>query len=185
MPGEDDLDELLERILGACDLLDGRLDAVEMELGAPSPAPASVRRDSGNVPTQGGWQSPVDETGLKGDWRYCTITLTDALIGTVISPGPDQFITRLEKTRNQWPAFQVENWDVLPYPHGTWRAGRFLLREGNGRRLYNFASQSNGEVILLGASIRFTGDLTLECLPAGEEWRIDFSDVPTARLQAA
>jgi hypothetical protein len=113
-----------------------------------------------------------------------TITLTDALIGTIVSPGPDQFITRLEKTQNQWPPFQIEDWAVTPYPYGTWRAGRFVLREGNGRRLFNF-NQNNAPVILLSASIRFVGDLLLECLPLGEVWRLDISDVPTAARSLA
>jgi hypothetical protein len=109
-----------------------------------------------------------------------TITLDDSKIGTVVSPAPDGYLNRLEKTQGQWPAFQVEDWSDFPYPFGTWRAGRFVLREGNGRRLYNFASQINAPVILVGANIQFRGDLTLECLPRGEIWRLDISDVPTA-----
>jgi hypothetical protein len=71
-----------------------------------------------------------------------TITLTDALIGTIVSPGPDQFITRLEKTRTQWPPVQVENWFAFPYPYGVWKAGRFVLRQGDGRRIYSFQNQA-------------------------------------------
>jgi hypothetical protein len=53
-----------------------------------------------------------------------------------------------------------------------------VLSDGSARRIYNFPSQTSGAVILIGASVRFVGDLWLECLPAGEEWRIDISDVP-------
>jgi hypothetical protein len=112
------------------------------------------------------------------------ITLTGALVGTIISPGPDQYITRLEKTKSQWPAYQVEEWIVPPYPHGLWKAGRFVLRQGNGQRIISFASQSNS--VFLRTPTRFLGDLTLECLPRGEEWRLDISDTPvTARSQWA
>jgi hypothetical protein len=125
---------------------------------------------------------------MGGDQMAVTsITLTDALVGTIISPAADGYITHLEKTQDQQPPFQVENWNVLPYPHGWWQAGRFVLRDrgGAGRRLYNFASQSVTEVILRSASIRFHGDLVLECLPAGEQWRLDISDVAVARNVAA
>jgi hypothetical protein len=115
-----------------------------------------------------------------------TVTLTDALIGTIVSPGPDQFITRLEKTRTQWPPVQVENWVALPYPDGVWKTGRLVLRQGDGRRIMSFHNQTAFGAVLLATPTRFLGDLTLECLPAGEEWRIDFSDTPvTARSQQA
>lgn len=106
-----------------------------------------------------------------------TITLTGALVGTMVSPAADQWITRLEKTKSQWPAYQVESWVVPPYPHGVWRAGRFVLRQGDGQRIISFQSQSTSGVLLVTPT-RFLGDLMLECLPAGEEWRIDFSDTP-------
>jgi hypothetical protein len=106
-----------------------------------------------------------------------TVTLNDTMIGMIVSPGPDQFVTRLEKTRTQWPPVQNESWFVPPYPHGVWTAGRFVLRQGDGRRIYSFNSQTQAGV-LIRSSIRFVGDLTLECLALGEEWRIDFSDTP-------
>jgi hypothetical protein len=112
-----------------------------------------------------------------------SIQLTGALVGTIISPGPNQWITRLEKTRVQTPAYQNESWIALPYPDGHWRAGRFVLRQGNGQRIISFASQSTSGVLLVTPT-RFLGDLLLECLPAGEEWRIDFSDTPVTRAQA-
>jgi hypothetical protein len=111
-----------------------------------------------------------------------SITLNDALVGTIVSPAADGYITHLEKTRTQQPPHQIEDWVVPPYPHGLWKTGRFVLRQGDGRRIYSFNSQQHAGVLLIGASIRFLGDLTLECLAAGEEWRIDFSDTPvTAR----
>lgn len=121
-----------------------------------------------------------------------SIILTDALVGTIVSPGPDQFVTRLEKTRSQWPPYQVENWFSFPLPYGTWRAGRFALRDrgGAGARLINVSSQVGcltgaNALMTNGQSFQFRGDLVLECLPAGEEWQIDFSDVPVLVQQAA
>jgi hypothetical protein len=108
-----------------------------------------------------------------------TITLTDRLVGTIVSPAADGYITHLEKTRTQWPPVQVENWVALPYPHGVWKTGRFVLRQGDGRRIYSFQNQSAFDGVLLATPTRFLGDLALECLPLGEEWRIDFSDTPT------
>jgi hypothetical protein len=107
-----------------------------------------------------------------------TITLTDALVGTIVSPAADGYITHLEKTKTQWPPHQIEGWVVLPYPDGVWKTGRFVLRQGDGRRIMSFQNQSAFGGVLLATPTRFLGDLTLECLPAGEEWRIDFSDTP-------
>ncbi len=45
-----------ERVLDACDLLEQRLEAVDAKM---TPGLA-VRRVSGNVPVQGGYQSPLD-----------------------------------------------------------------------------------------------------------------------------
>jgi hypothetical protein len=46
------------------DLLDGRLDAIEMETGTSGPASLSDNATPTNettaTPVQGGWQSPVD-----------------------------------------------------------------------------------------------------------------------------
>ena len=112
-----------------------------------------------------------------------SITLNDTMVGTIVSPAPDQYITYLKKTH--WTPYQadIENWFVPPYPHGIWRSGRFVLRQGDGRRIFSFGKETSG--VLLVTPTRFLGNLVLECLPAGEEWRIDFSDTPASRAQAA
>jgi hypothetical protein len=114
------------------------------------------------------------------------------LVGQVISPFPDGFIAKLVMIKSQWPAWQQENFLVAPYPHGQWKSGRFVLRDlgGAGRRLLNFASQhgvlTGGQTLLAsGQSFGFRGDLVLECCPLGQEWEIDFSDVPVRSQQAA
>lgn len=120
-----------------------------------------------------------------------TVTITDALIGTIVSPGPDQFITRLVMTQSQWPTWQQEHHLALPYPHGRWTGGRFVLRDlgGAGQRVFNFATQHGvfvgSRILMNDASIGFRGDLLLECLPRGQEWEVDFSDVPVSVQQAA
>ena len=58
------------------------------------------------------------------------------------------------------------------------RPGASCLRQGDGRRIYSFNSQTQAGV-LIRSSIRFVGDLTLECLALGEKnGCIDFSDTP-------
>jgi hypothetical protein len=106
-----------------------------------------------------------------------TITLDDTKLGAIVSPVVDGYIVRLEKTQNQWPPYQLESWFEWPSPHGVWR-GRFVLRDA-ARRIISFNSQTTSGVFLVGASIRYLGNLTLESLARGEAWRLDISDVPT------
>lgn len=120
------------------------------------------------------------------------ITLTDAMVGTIVSPGPDQFIVKLVLVRAQQPAFQVECWSDLPYPFGTWRSGRFILRDrgGVGHRLINLSTQTGalvaGHVLMAsGQQFAYSGDLILECIPRGQEWTLEISDVPVSVQQAA
>ena len=79
---EDDLAELFERILGACDLLDRRLDAVEVELSPPSPAKLSddseglepgedeTLKTSAAEPVVGAQSGTELEQALNDSWRY-------------------------------------------------------------------------------------------------------------------
>jgi hypothetical protein len=118
------------------------------------------------------------------------VLINDTMSGTIISPAPDQFITRLEMTRSQVPAWQQEHY--LGYPFNLWTAGRFVLKDARGV-LFNFATQPGGifigATVLLnsgsGVSIAYQGDLFLECALRGQEWRMDISDVPVTRSQAA
>ena len=122
-----------------------------------------------------------------------TIVLNDTMIGSIISPGPDQFVTRLTMTKAQWPAWQQECWLPLPPPHGLWASGRFVLRDraGSGVRMVSVCTQHGGvfqggnTLMTAGQSFQFNGDLTLECLARGQEWEIDFSDVPVTRADQA
>ena len=120
------------------------------------------------------------------------ITLNDTLVGQIVSPFPDGFITRMVLMQSQTPAWQPECWIDLPYPHGTWRSGRFILRDlsGAGKRLINVSTQvgcfSGGHVLMAaGQAFQFRGDLILECLPRNQVWEIEFSDVPVYALRAA
>jgi hypothetical protein len=117
-----------------------------------------------------------------------TVIIDATMVGQVISPRPDQFITRMVMTESQQPPLQVENWVDLPPPHGRWTSGRVVLTDlgGAGRRLLNFATQYGvffGSTVLMtgGQNFRFRGDLVLECLPQNQVWEIDFSDVPVAK----
>ena len=60
-----------------------------------------------------------------------------------------------------------------------------MLRQGNGQRIISFDPSKETSGVLLSTPTLVVGDLLLECLPAGEEWRIDFSDTPISRAQAA
>lgn len=114
-----------------------------------------------------------------------SITLNDTMVGTIVSPGPDQYIARLEKTSTTPYVLATENWFALPRPHGIWRAGRLVLRQGDGQRIISFSGIHTTDVRLLTPT-RFLGNLVLECLPLGETWRIDFSDTAvSAQSQAA
>lgn len=114
-----------------------------------------------------------------------TITLDDTMSGTVISPFADGFLTRLEMTKSQSPAWQQECF--LPYPFNRWSGGRFCLRDARGV-VFNFATQSGAlfasRVMLNGASYAYVGDLYLECAIRGQEWELDCSDVPVVRAAA-
>ena len=120
-----------------------------------------------------------------------TITLTDSMVGTVISPAADGFITKMTMTQAQWPAWQQENHFAFPLPRGRWTSGRLVLTDlgGVGRRVFNFATQHGvffgSRVLMNGGSIGFRGDLFLEAIPKGQEWEVDFSDVPVRSQQAA
>jgi hypothetical protein len=116
-------------------------------------------------------------------------TITDTMIGTVVSPFPDGWVTRMAMTQAQSPAWQTENHFAFPLPFGTWRSGRFVLRDlgGAGMRVINVSTQcgalTGGYAILTnGQSFRYRGDLLLECLPQNQEWEIDFSDVPVVAV---
>jgi hypothetical protein len=78
---EDDLAELFERILGACDRLDRRLDAAEAELTPPSPAKLSdgaglepgedeTLQTSAAEPVFGAQSGTEIEQALNDGWRY-------------------------------------------------------------------------------------------------------------------
>ena len=104
------------------------------------------------------------------------IIIDDGMIGAIVSPAPDQFLTTLQTLTPQNPAQQMENFIAIPYPHGRWSAGRFVLRGAN-RALFSFSTLHGGvcgvgdgvaqRILLLGASIAYRGDLVLECLPRG------------------
>lgn len=121
-----------------------------------------------------------------------TIQITDALIGTVVSPFPDGFVTKMTMTKSQQPAYQIEHHFALPLPYGTWRAGRFVLRDqgGAGRRVINVSTQHgalvSGHTLMTdGQAFAYSGDLVLEALPKGQEWELSISDVPVAVAVAA
>jgi len=119
-----------------------------------------------------------------------TVVVNDALVGTIIGP-PDGYITRIVMTKGQEPAWQQENFIATPFPDGRWLNGRFVLRDqgGAGRRVISFATQygvlfADRTLMTSGQSFRFSGGLLLECLPVGQEWEVDFSDVPVVRAAA-
>ena len=114
------------------------------------------------------------------------ITLDAGMIGRAIG-FPDGYITTLQQTQSQSPAWQIENFIAIPYPHGRWTSGRLVLRDAN-RVLFGF-STLHGDVcgvgggaapgiLMLGASIAYRGDLALECLPRGARWLLQISDAP-------
>lgn len=114
-----------------------------------------------------------------------TVTIDATMIGTIISPGPDQFVTRLMLTRPQQPAWQQEHHFPLPYPRGRWTSGRFVLTDlgGSGQRVFNFSTQTGalvaGHVVMSGGqAFQYRGDLLLECCPASQAWEIQISDIP-------
>ena len=109
-----------------------------------------------------------------------TVTLDDTKIGTIVG-APDQYITRFELVRSQSPVYQIDGWQVLPYPHGDFGGGgRLILREGDGlgRRILNFNPTYHQSPALNGASLRYWGGLMLESCPKGAEYRLDLSDTP-------
>lgn len=114
-----------------------------------------------------------------------TITITDAMAGTIISPFPDGHIARLELVRTQWPVQQPEAY--LPYPFLRWTGGRFHLKDDRGV-VFSFATESAlfaSRVVINGTSYAYHGDLYLECALRGQEWLMEISDIPITRSQAA
>jgi hypothetical protein len=114
-----------------------------------------------------------------------SITLDATMVGTIISPAPDGYVTRLMLTRSQQPPYQTENWIDLPYPRGRWTSGRFVLTDqgGSGQRVFNFSTQTGalvaGHVVMSGGqAFQYRGDLLLECCPASQAWEIQISDIP-------
>jgi hypothetical protein len=59
-----------------------------------------------------------------------SIQLNDTMVGTIISPAADGYITYLKKTLSTPYHYQVgiESWFPLPRPHGVWKTGRLVLR---------------------------------------------------------
>ena len=121
-----------------------------------------------------------------------TVILNNSMVGTIVSPGPDQFVTKLTMTKSQWPPFQVESHLPFPLPFGKWTSGRFVLRDGGGagRRLINISTQTgaltSGDVLMAaGQAFAFRGDLVLECCSRGQVWEVDFSDTAVTSLRAA
>jgi hypothetical protein len=106
------------------------------------------------------------------------------MVGTIISPAADQYITYLKKISSTPYQIEIEDWFPFPRPHGIWKTGRLVLRQGDGRRIISFSGVHTTDVYLL-APTRFLGDLMLECLPARDEWRIDFDDTAVRSRWAA
>jgi hypothetical protein len=113
------------------------------------------------------------------------VLINDTMSGTVISPFPNGFLTKLQMKQGQEPAWQQESY--LPYPFNRWTGGRFVLKDATGV-LFNFATQ-NGALfasrILLNGSYAYRGDLFLECALKGQIWQMSISDTPVIRSQAA
>ena len=115
-----------------------------------------------------------------------THALNEAAIGTIVGPA-DGYITRFELMTSQWPVFQLDGWNVLPYPHGSFvGGGRLILRDGDGQghRLLSFNPTYGQSPVILGASLRYWGGLMLESCPKGAEYRLDLSDAPVPRSEA-
>jgi hypothetical protein len=113
-------------------------------------------------------------------------TLDDTLIGTIVGPA-DGYITRFELVRSQSPAFQLDSWQVFPFPHGSFAfGGKFVLRDGDGQgqRLLMFNPSFGPTPVFHGASLRFYGGLVLENCPRGAQYRLDVSDQPIAAMAA-
>jgi hypothetical protein len=116
-----------------------------------------------------------------------TITLDASLIGTIVGV-PDGYITRFELVTSQWPAYQPDDWQTLPYPFGSFAGGgKLVLRDGDGKgqRLLAFNPSFENSPIMLNASCRYFGGLLLENCPRGAVYRLDISDVPTTTAAAS
>jgi hypothetical protein len=108
-------------------------------------------------------------------------TLTDADIGTVL-PVPNGFLVSLIKTQAPPPgAGELPQWDA---GRMRWKAGRFALKaSGDHRCLVSIALTDTipGKVWAQNASIGYTGDLEVQCMPKGSTWSLTLSDVPNVR----
>jgi hypothetical protein len=112
-----------------------------------------------------------------------TYTLNEAAIGTIVGPA-DGYITRFELVTSQWPVYQIDGWQVFPFPHGSFAGGgRLILRDGDGQghRLLSFNPTFGQSPVILGASLRYWGGLMLESCPKNAVYRLDISDVPVSK----
>jgi hypothetical protein len=59
----------------------------------------------------------VDGSARQALRMITEITLDAGMIGRAIG-FPDGYITTLQQTQSQSPAWQIENFIAIPYPHG-------------------------------------------------------------------
>jgi hypothetical protein len=109
-----------------------------------------------------------------------TVTLDATLIGTVISPAPDQWIIALEMVSGPSPPGQIESY--LPYPFDRWTGGRFVLNDSAAwpKAVFSFNptfAGTSGSEFFHGPALRYRGDLILEACPVGPAWSLTTSDV--------
>jgi hypothetical protein len=116
-----------------------------------------------------------------------THTLNDSMIGQVIGTVSDGYIAKFELVTSQSPAYQIDGWQVFPFPHGSFAGGgRLILRDGDGQghRLLNFNPSFGQSPYINLASLHYSGGLMLESCPKNAEYRLDLSDAPLTRSEA-
>lgn len=115
---------------------------------------------------------------------FTDVLITDASVGMAL-PVVDGYLVDLNRV--------VAPYSDNPPPQaseaaGKWLSGYFVLRDAVSQRAYICMPETNygyvparaGQFLVLtrNASLRYTGELIVECVPAGSEWLIRVSDQP-------
>jgi hypothetical protein len=113
-------------------------------------------------------------------------TITDADIGRALDP-MDGYLVGLRQTQNQ-TANEVPEWDN---GRGVWRSAYFVLRGNNDHQAIFCASPQSGgtvdpaKVWVVNQSLRYRGQLIVQCVPRGSIWSLTLSDIPVVRSAEA
>jgi hypothetical protein len=112
-------------------------------------------------------------------------TITDADKGRFL-PIKDGFLVNLTRTQASPPGYEIPDFDP---GRQRWKTARFVLRGTKDiRDLCCIDTQSGGgaggggfDSVWANASVAYTGELEVVCVPKGSTWSLQLSDVPNVR----